>query len=194
MPHIAGLYEIIDKFYGRINNIDLANMIHIYFMREIYYKRDRRKDRHMQILEPYVIVAHLEGQHSLAAMNFLIESINKYKHIQSLAEDSIYLADGTTDYKAFAMFDKVQSKLEKLYMMKIKDMNFNNGATIEDLNSKGAYAQIMPRFSHHEPKKPQRKLLTYTKPVNKKSKGALVTVNNSGASKQQPVINTGFDM
>lgn len=105
----------------------------------------------MQMLMPYVIVQHLEGNHSMAAVSFLIESVKDYKHIRAIAKDSIYQADGTIDYKAFAMHEKAQSKLEKLYLMKIQNMNFNNGATTEDLNSKGAYANLMPMFSQKEP-------------------------------------------
>ncbi len=146
VPHIQAMYQMIDKFYGRMTNEDLANMVHMYYRRKVY-----RHGCGMQMLMPYVIVQHLEGNHSMAAVSFLIESVKDYKHIRAIAKDSIYQADGTIDYKAFAMHEKAQSKLEKLYLMKIQNMNFNNGATTEDLNSKGAYANLMPMFSQKEP-------------------------------------------
>ena len=146
VPHIQALYLMIDKFYGRMTNDDLANMVHLYYKRKIY-----RHGCGMQMLMPYVVVQHLEGNHSLSAVNFLVESVKDYMHIRAIAKDSIYQADGTIDYKAFGMHEKAQTKIEKLYLMKIQNMNFNDGVTTEDINSKGVYANLMPMFSQKEP-------------------------------------------
>ncbi len=144
-PHIARLVQIIDKLYGRMRNKELAYAVHLYFMAKIY-----RKDEGMCILEAHVVLEHIEGRHSLAALNFIVESIHDYEQIKFIAKGCIMKADGSIDHKAFAAFNKAQEKLEKLYTMNIEKMNFNNGQTIEDLNSKGAYFNLMPMFSQKE--------------------------------------------
>ena len=183
MPHIRALYEMIDKFYGRMPKGDLANAVYLYFKRNIY-----RKHSGMQMLYPYIVVEHLSGMHSYAAMNFIIESLEEQKQLRFIAKNAICRTDGTLDYKAFAMHEKTQTKMEKLYTMDIKKMNFNNGATVEDLNSKGAYAQLMPMLSQKEPKQrqqqQQQKRLVYKR---KRDSGDTAT---SSATQTQPTSST----
>lgn len=144
-PHIARLVQIIDKLYGKMSNYDLANAVHLYYMKYIY-----NEDEGTSILEAHVVLEHIEGRHSLAALNFIVESIHDYERVKFIAKGSLCKADGSMDHRVFAIFDKAQTKLEKLYTMNIEKMNFNNGQTIEDLNSKGAYFNLMPMFSQKE--------------------------------------------
>lgn len=145
VPHITKLFQLMDKFYGIMSNYDLAESMHQYYVTHIYNKGEG-----MYMLETYAIIEHLESCHSLAALNFIVESIRKWKKVLFLAENSMTKSDHTIDGKAFAIFEKAQSKLEKLYTMNIKGMNFNQGQTIEDLNSKGLYFNLMPMFSQKE--------------------------------------------
>lgn len=144
-PHIARLNNIYEKFYGKMSNYELANAMHLYFKANIYSEDDS-----IPMLEPQVILEHIEGRHSLAALNFIVESIKDYEQVKFIAKGCLCKADGTMDHRAFAIFDKAQTKLEKLYTMKIDNMNFNNGQTMEDLNSKGGYFNLMPMFSQRE--------------------------------------------
>lgn len=144
-PHIARLVQIIDKFYGRMSNYELANAVHLYYKHNIY-----REGEGMHMLEASVVLEHFEGRHSLAALNFIVESIRDYEQVKFIAKGCLCKADGSMDHRAFAIFDKAQTKLEKLYTMNIEKMNFNNGQTTEDLNGKGAYFNLMPMFSQKE--------------------------------------------
>lgn len=144
-PHIARLNDIYEKFYGKMSNYELANAMHLYFKANIYSEDDS-----IPMLEPQVVLEHIEGRHSLAALNFIVESIKDYEQVKFIAKGCLCKADGTMDHRAFAIFDKAQTKLEKLYTMKIDNMNFNNGQTMEDLNSKGGYFNLMPMFSQRE--------------------------------------------
>lgn len=144
-PHIARLVQIIDKFYGIMTNFELATALHLYYKEHIY-----NEEEGTQMLEIHVILEHIEGRHSLAALNFIVESIHDYEQVKFIAKGCLCKTDGSLDHRAFAIFDKAQSKLEKLYTMNIEKMNFNNGQTVEDLNSKGAYFNLMPMFSQKE--------------------------------------------
>lgn len=144
-PHIARMEEIIDKFYGRMNNYDLANCIHLYFKKNVY-----SEDESMPMLWPQVVLEHLEGEHTMAALNFIVESIKQYRKMKFIAMNNVYKSDGSIDYRAFTVFDKSQTKLEKLYHTKIENMIFANGQTSEDLNSKGSYFNLLPMFSQKE--------------------------------------------
>ena len=144
-PHIARLVQIIDKFYGRMSNYELANAVHLYYKHNIY-----KEDEGMHMLEANVVLEHFEGRHSLAALNFIVESIRDYEQVKFISKGCLCKADGSMDHRAFAIFDKAQTKLEKLYTMNIEKMNFNNGQTAEDLNGKGAYFNLMPMFSQKE--------------------------------------------
>lgn len=147
IPHINRLFQIIHECYGRMKNQDLARALHLYFKKNIYKKGD------MQMLEEYVIIEHLQGFHSLNALNFMIESINEWKSIKVIAKNSLCTEDGKMDLKMFGIFKEAQGKLEKLYNMNIEKMNFNQGTTIDYLNSKGSYMNIMPLFSQREDEK-----------------------------------------
>ena len=144
-PHIARLNDIYEKFYGKMSNYELANAMHLYFKANIYSEDDS-----IPMLESHVVLEHIEGRHSLAALNFIVESIKDYEQVKFIAKGCLCKADGTINHRVFAIFDKAQTKLEKLYTMKIDNMNFNNGQTIEDLNSKGSYFNLMPMFSQRE--------------------------------------------
>lgn len=144
-PHIAKLNNIIDKFYGRMSNFDLACCVSLYFNEKIYAVTEN-----IPMLRVEIILEHIEGRHSLNATNFLIESIHDYEKVKFIAKASLCKADGTLDKEAFAIFDKTQSKLEKLYTMDITKMNFNEHQTKEDLNSKGSYTNLLSMYSQRE--------------------------------------------
>jgi hypothetical protein len=50
------------------------------------------------------------------------------------------------------MYEKIQTREERLYMMDIRRMNFNQEKTIEDLNRKGKIMNLMPMLSQNEEK------------------------------------------
>ena len=161
VPHIAKLFEMIDKQYGQVDNPILAQDMHLYYKNNIHKPGD-------QMLEVYMIIEHFEKRHSLSAENMIVESIRVCKNMKGLAVDAVFKRDSTIDYKAFAMYDKLQKREEKLYTMNIDKMLFNQGKTVEDLRSKGLYANFMPMLTENREKlrRTKRKSLNITSATN----------------------------
>ena len=147
VPHINRLFEIVRKFYARVKNEQLAIFVHLYYKNNIY-----NEDEGTPMLKPHIILEHFEGLHSLSATNFLVESIRDQKQLKFIFKNKICCSDGSIDYKAYDAYNKSQDKLEKLYFLNIDKMNFNHNDTVEDLNEKGAFFNMMPMFTEKEEK------------------------------------------
>jgi hypothetical protein len=80
VPHISKLFEMMSQGYGTMSNHDLALAMHVYYKNVIY-----NAEEGTVMLETYMIMEHLEGRHSLAAENFIVESIRDYEQMKFLA-------------------------------------------------------------------------------------------------------------
>lgn len=148
--HINTMKRILKNNYGKVRNIELSQFVHLYFVKWVY-----RPDLGMEMLEADMVLDHIEGLHSLSAMNFIVESIRDFKKVRFIARDSMCRSDGTFDYKAFSAFRQSHEALEKLYSKKPQGMLFNEEATAKDYNEKGAIVNLLP-FSRDKEERQKR--------------------------------------
>lgn len=148
LAHINKLNDIIDQCYGITSNKELAEQLHMYFKKNVY-----QEGIGMAMLEKDVALRHIEEFHSLSAKIYIGESIKKWSMIRNLLERSLFLDDCTPVTKNIIVYERVQKIISSFYTMPLPKMNFNLGATKEDLNKLGAFHHIMPEFTHKREKR-----------------------------------------
>lgn len=125
--HANRLLEIVDEYYGKSSNIELAGMLHLYFKKKVYKPEDG-----MTMLTKQVVLDHIEGLHSLSASIFVGESIRKWKKIFFGLENALFKENGKYDDKTIDKLEKAQKMINMLYKMKIEELNFSHGKTSDD--------------------------------------------------------------
>jgi hypothetical protein len=146
-PHINKLNMILDDCYGRYNNDELAQQIHLYYKAYVYNKKSG-----MCMLRSSDVLEHIEGLHTLNAKFFIGESIKTWKKILFPLVNTIFRSDGTFDYKTFTCAEKTQKLIISMYKSKMDHFLFNGGTSSEDLNKIGTYHNLNTMFTQDERK------------------------------------------
>jgi hypothetical protein len=139
-PHINKLTEIIKNNYGIHSKYEIAQELHLYFMKEIY---DPLSD--MRILTREIALDHIEN-HTKDARIFLGEAIEEEKQLLFSFKNAIWKEDGSFDKNAVAEYRRSKKELRELYLMPLSKMNFNNGNNADDLKREANYFNLMPKF------------------------------------------------
>lgn len=137
IKHVEVLHDMFNNGYGLCNKYELARRLHQYQRDYIYGKYGCRL-----LLTLEMAYAHIIGQHTLSAMLFVGESIDRWKKFLFCAENDIYHADGSRDRGAVADAEKAQKILNQLYTMDVGKMNFNCGKNMDDMKRLGAMHNV----------------------------------------------------
>jgi hypothetical protein len=132
IKHVEVLHDMFNNGYGLCNNFELARRLHRYQRDYIYGKYGCRL-----LLTVEMAYAHIIGQHTLSAMIFVGESIDRWKKIQFCTDNQIYRSDGTYNRGAVADAEKAQKILNHLYQVDVGKMNFNCGKNMDDMRRLG---------------------------------------------------------
>jgi hypothetical protein len=140
-PKINKLTEIIKSNYGKHNNREIAQELHLYFKNEIYDPK-----RGMVMLTTATALEHIEGLHCLDATIYVGESIKRLKRIDFLLENKIFREDDSYDHQALSDLHKNMALTCRYYSLKIQMMNFSNGNTREDQKGASNYFNLLEPF------------------------------------------------
>lgn len=140
-PKINKLTEIIKSNYGKHNNREIAQELHLYFKNEIYDPK-----RGMVMLTAATALEHIEGLHCLDATIYVGESIKRLKRIDFLLENKIFREDDSYDHQSLSDLHKNMALTCRYYSLKIQMMNFSNGNTRDDQKGASNYFNLLEPF------------------------------------------------
>jgi hypothetical protein len=128
-PAVNRLNSIIDLNYGLVDNRAIAQMVHIYFKKNVYDPRTG-----MAMLTQETVLEHIEQFHSLDPRIMLGELIRKYMHLIAVLQNEIFYANGNFGRFQFAALNQATRMLLTLYKSDPVKMNFYDAR--RELNTK----------------------------------------------------------
>lgn len=143
-PKINRLSNIIKNNYGKHNNEDIAQQLHLYFKHEIYDPK-----RGMVMLTVETALEHLEF-HCNDATIYVGESIKRLRRLDSILENKIVREDETYDRNALADLHKNMSLGLRYYKENIERLNFVNGGTKDDQKGTSNYFNMLEPFLEND--------------------------------------------
>lgn len=116
------LKNIYIKYRAFSTEEDLANMLYLYFIENIW-----TPNSNMPLLTPLIALEHIKNigkTHTLNATEHIIDSIRLWSRVRDNLQYSLYHQDNKADKDQFNCLMNTQKILNSLYTMKPKNMSF----------------------------------------------------------------------